>query len=66
MQLYKTTATDGHIDSLPRYSWQGSADAASKARTALKKDGMRATSEFTNVPTDKAGLLDWLNENATH
>lgn len=61
MQLYKTIVGD---DGDTIVSWQSSADAASKARTALKAEGfVKPSTEAINVPTDKIGLLAWLNEN---
>lgn len=60
MQIYRTTAdTESHS----LQSWQGSLSDASKARTAYKAQGYRSTSEPVEVPTNKAGLLAWLNEN---
>lgn len=64
MQIYKTTAVDTSITS-PRpdlVSWQASQTDASKARTAAKADGRKATSQTVNIPTAKGPLLDWLNE----
>ena len=61
MKLYKTTYnTDGIINS----TWSGSADEASKGRTALKAahPGCKPTTEQHDVSTAKAGLLAWLNE----
>lgn len=63
MKLYKTTYNnDGVINS----TWTGSADAASKDRTALKSQhrGSKPTTETHDVPTDKTGLLGWLNKHA--
>lgn len=63
MKLYKTIAIakDGVGDD--RFTWQASGDAASKARTAAKSAGFKATSEVVEIPTNKEGLLAWLNEN---
>jgi len=51
-----------------RRQFAGSADAASKLATELKKSG-RATDkperESVEIATDKVGLIKWLNENAS-
>lgn len=68
MKLYKTT---GEVDKSEdgtapetRVSWQGSLTEASKARTALKKEGAhKPVSLETDVPTTKDALLEWLNKN---
>ena len=60
MQLYKTTLT--RDNAVVRVTWQGSQAEANKARTAAKAEGCKATSEHVNIPTDKSGLLEWLNE----
>lgn len=68
MQIYKTTAVYNGIStaSTPdRISWQASQTEASKARTAAKSDGYKATSQTVNIPTAKGPLLEWLNENVT-
>ena len=62
MKLYKTTYTDDGADSTLRRSWTGSLDAAGKDRKRLKIDGMREIkTDEVNVPTDKTGLLAFLN-----
>ena len=58
MLLYKTTTTDG-------VSFQGSQTEASKARSALKTQGFKPETQTIEVPTNKAGLLEWLNANVT-
>ena len=65
MKLYKTTYTPADF-TVAMPTWCGSADEASKGRTALKKDhpGCKPTTETHDVPTDKVGLLGWLNKNA--
>ena len=65
MKLYKTTAPFDPTDlELNQVSWQGSADAASKQRTTYKAEGAKKpTSEAVEIPTNKEGLLTWLNEN---
>lgn len=70
MKLYKTSykiiAFDPSDPHTQRHVWEGSADAASKGRTALKAEhnGCKPTTETHDVPTDKTGLLDWLNKHA--
>lgn len=57
-------------DDLPegkRVSWHVSQSDAASKRKALVDQGYRRKDLVTNevdVPTDKAGLLVWLNENA--
>ena len=66
MLLYKTTATTAFPDAICKVSFQGSQTEASKARTALKAEGCgKPTSQTIEVPTNKAGLLEWLNANVT-
>ncbi len=46
----------------------GSESDASKMATALKKEHKligKPEREAIEIPTDKAGLLEWLNKNAT-
>ncbi|MEI8169869.1 MAG: hypothetical protein WCG50_09345 [Rhodoferax sp.] len=62
MLLYKTTCTDNFGKLFTRY--QGSQTESSKARTALKKDGYKPETQTIEVPTNKSGLLEWLNANA--
>jgi hypothetical protein len=46
-----------------KVQWYGTMVDMRKARTALKKSGAQIIeAEPTEVPTDKAGLLAWLNE----
>lgn len=57
-----------NADGEKRRSFAGSADAASKLATDLKKTGVAVAKperSAIEVPTDKAGLIDWLNEHAT-
>ena len=68
MKLYKTTYIDDGAKSAydeHKEIWHGTQADASKARKVLKIEGMReiATDE-TDVPTDKAGLLAFLNSRA--
>ena len=62
MQLYKTTYAneDGAVIT----SFQGSQTEASKARSALKKEGHKPETHTFNIPTAKGPLIEWLNENA--
>ena len=66
MNLYKTTYDDDAVPS-SRASWAKSATDASKGRTSLKKAGMtKITTAEVEVPTNKAGLLEWLNLNCVN
>jgi hypothetical protein len=49
-----------------RYHWQGTQADAATCRRQLKEAGKKdiETTEI-DVPTDKAGLLAWLNANVT-
>jgi hypothetical protein len=67
MQLYKTTylSTDElNLDGtkVPYAQWHGSADAASKGRTALKQTDRHCDpkTEPVDVPMSKAALLTFL------
>lgn len=70
MKLYKTTitASSGNLDETTKVSWQGTqADSASVRKKAMDDGAKRkdVTTEDVEVPTDKAGLLAWLNANCT-
>ena len=63
MKLYKIT---GKLNETATTSvWAGSQDAAGKARKALMSEHDLSRSEITTdeveVPTNKAGLIDFLN-----
>ena len=64
MLLYKTTATDKTTGNTA-ISFQGSQTESSKARTGAKANNCKAESQTIEVPTNKAGLLEWLNANVT-
>ena len=63
MKLYKTTGEirpGENADAL----WAGNQADAAKARKLLKAEHLFfVETEEINVPTDKAGLLIWLNAN---
>ena len=70
MNLYRTSvAKDITADGLPdvrtySISWQGSQAEASAVRAAAVRDGAKrkdVETEAVDVPTDKAGLLAFLN-----
>lgn len=65
MNLYKQTAVvkDGRIVT----QWAGSQGDASKQRSAWTKEGVKRvdiTTEIVDVPTNKAGLIEFLNGGA--
>lgn len=65
MRLYKTTyLCDGDKGVTTQQGvYDGTLAEASKQRVALKKDGMRnIETKEVDVPTDKAGLMAYLNE----
>ena len=66
MRLYeiKYENSEGEV----RREFAGSDSDASKRSTELKKTNVavnKPTREAVDVPTDKQGLIGWLNENAT-
>ena len=66
MLLYKTFTTNKNdATDVSRPTFQGSQTEASKARTAAKTDGYKVETQTIEVPTNKAGLLEWLNANVT-
>lgn len=68
MLLYKTTYTDPkpEMDDLATVViWGGSLTEASKARSGAKSRGFKPETQTVEVPTNKAGLLEWLNANVT-
>lgn len=71
MKLYKTTVTRPLAnpgEPFKKVSWQGTqADAASARKKAMDDGAKRAdvSTDDIDVPTDKTGLLAWLNANVT-
>ncbi len=63
MQLYKTIYYTTDNELARKVSWQASQTEASKARSAAKKEGLKAETQTVNIPTAKGPLIDWLNEN---
>ena len=61
MQIYKTIRDPSTLTGV---SYQGSQTEASKARSALKKQGHKPETQTINIPTAKSPLIEWLNENA--
>ncbi len=62
MRLYKTSGEKA--DHEVKTSWAGTQADAAKARKEAKAVGLLfIETEEVDVPTDKAGLLKWLNEN---
>ena len=64
MLLYKTFITNKETG-IQAISFQGSQTESSKARSGAKAAGFKAESQTVEVPTNKAGLLEWLNANVT-
>lgn len=63
MKLYRTEY-EGDPDVV--FSWQGTQADAKAARKELEaKSCVGVKTEDVDVPTDKPGLLAWLNENVT-
>jgi hypothetical protein len=64
MKLYKTEyLDDGALENRQnRIVWDGTQTDAAKTRKRLKGEGMRDIETFdVEVPTDKKGLLEFLN-----
>jgi len=63
MKLYKITATLS--DGTTERKWAGSGDAAAKARKHFNSERKvprdSITTDEVEVPTNKAGLIDFLN-----
>lgn len=69
MKFYKVKAVASVQDVTPdsETHWVGTQADAAKARKKLADDGFKRaeiTTDEVDVPTDKTGLLDWLNKNA--
>ena len=63
MQLYRTYFKAAASD-IELSSWQGSQAEASKERSKRKADGFFVIgTESIDIPTMKAPLLEWLNDN---
>jgi hypothetical protein len=69
MKLYRTQHhnPDANNSGLQlKYHWQGTQSDASACRRELKEKGFKEIeTKDIDVPTDKAGLLAWLNANVT-
>ena len=63
MRLYLTYYIDDQKnDTIQQGVYHGTLSDASKSRVALKKEGMRnIETKEVDVPTDKAGLMTYLN-----
>ena len=68
MKLYRTFAhSSENIAGTTRNNWATSQASASKHRSELYRAGHKqkdVTTEEVDVPTKKAELVAWLNENA--
>lgn len=63
MRLYKTTFIDDAKEGATCATWSGTQADAGKDRKAMKSEGMRnVETEEVEVPTDKKGLLEFLNQ----
>lgn len=68
MKLYRITYTDDDFEADGLYTrrsvWHGTQADVAKIAKMMKSEGMRnIDTEAVEVPTDKAGLLTWLNQN---
>lgn len=62
MKLYKTSSVSE--DTKTSFFWDGTLAAAATTRKSIKAAGhSEIVSEDVDVPTDKPGLLAWLNAN---
>ena len=69
MKLYKTTCNNHNVDAVDDYftEFASSASDASKARTRLKKAGMRGVAtEEVEVATTRSELIVFLNKLTAH
>lgn len=70
MKLYRTQHHEPKLDEESsiqlKYHWQGTQADAAACRKDLKAKGHTSIETVdVDVPTDKAGLLEWLNTNVT-
>ena len=66
MKLYKITAADHAGQLVASIRWEGTQALSATAKRELKAStGAVVAVEEVDVPTDKAGLLTWLNNNVT-
>ena len=63
MLLYKTTVPGK--DGNHAFTWGGSQTEATKHRVAAKAMGFKPETQTIEVPTNKSGLLEWLNANVS-
>ena len=63
MKFYRTHIQTG-ADSY-QTKWAGSLAGATADRMALKTPGAKPVTEEIDIPTDKVGLLAWLNKEAS-
>lgn len=62
MYFYLTSYLDDE-SATTKHQYTGTQSDASKSRAALKKEGMRnVETKGVDVPTDKAGLMGYLNK----
>jgi hypothetical protein len=67
VRLYKIKASGSLADKVTKTLWVGSKAEGVKARAALYEEGFarkEVVETEVDVPTDKVGLILWLNENA--
>lgn len=67
MRLYKIKASGSLADKVTKTLFVGSKAEGVKVRAALYEDGFarkEVVETEVDVPTDKIGLILWLNENA--
>lgn len=63
MLLYKTSGTDP-VDDIVKVKWSGTqADARRDRNDMAASHFSNVWTDAINIPTDKPGLLDWLNAN---
>ena len=69
MKLYKTTCIDNTPDAADNFliEFSSSASDASKARTRLKKEGLRKiVTDEINIETTRSELIIFLNKMTAH
>ena len=64
MLLYRTAYSRNDGDEPTDVIWSGTQADATRERKAMKRDYLKPETETVDVPTNKVGLLAWLNANA--
>lgn len=65
MKIWRTWTSDPHEGTV--YQWSSTKAEAIRARRIMKEEGYDTdiAIEQVDIPTDKRGLVNWLNDNFT-